>query len=447
MTIRNLPQNILALVPEGDIKIMANCVENPGNIRALAASIASGDTTATALVQRYLDRIAVVQPIAKPWREIDGERALAVAAQRDAQVKQGVVIGPLHGVPVGIKDIIDVAGLPTRCNCKAYEDRAPASGDAEVVLALKAAGAIIMGKLHTTEFAFFDPSPARNPHNTAHTPGGSSSGSGAAVSSGTVPLALGTQTMASVNRPAAYCGISAFKPSTRSVCGYGVNPLAPSYDTVGYYGWSVDDAVFAYESLSPFSAGAADGTARVLFLEDDLIKDAAPEMASAVAAQLSHIVELGYIVERTASPFPLSNMRFLHWNTMIFEAGRALVNLAEYPDELIGERLRAMIIEGQAISEEKYIAERAELNALRKTFFAAFAPNDVFLWPAAPGPAPEGLESTGEPKYIAPWTALGGPMVTMPIGKTLEGMPLGSILCGLPGEDLATGSLARAFCA
>ena len=447
MTIRNLPQNILALVPEGDIKIMANCVENPGNIRALAASIASGDTTATALVQRYLDRIAVVQPIAKPWREIDGERALAVAAQRDAQVKQGVVIGPLHGVPVGIKDIIYVAGLPTRCNCKAYEDRAPASGDAEVVLALKAAGAIIMGKLHTTEFAFFDPSPARNPHNTAHTPGGSSSGSGAAVSSGTVPLALGTQTMASVNRPAAYCGISAFKPSTRSVCGYGVNPLAPSYDTVGYYGWSVDDAVFAYESLSPFSAGAADGTARVLFLEDDLIKDAAPEMASAVAAQLSHIAELGYMVERTASPFPLSNMRFLHWNTMIFEAGRALVNLAEYPDELIGERLRAMIIEGQAISEEKYIAERAELNALRKTFFAAFAPNDVFLWPAAPGPAPEGLESTGEPKYIAPWTALGGPMVTMPIGKTLEGMPLGSILCGLPGKDLATGSLARAFCA
>ena len=447
MTIRNLPQNILALVPEGDIKIMANCVENPGNIRVLAASIASGDTTATALVQRYLDRIAVVQPIAKPWREIDGERALAVAAQRDAQVKQGVVIGPLHGVPVGIKDIIDVAGLPTRCNCKAYEDRAPASGDAEVVLALKAAGAIIMGKLHTTEFAFFDPSPARNPHNTAHTPGGSSSGSGAAVSSGTVPLALGTQTMASVNRPAAYCGISAFKPSTRSVCGYGVNPLAPSYDTVGYYGWSVDDAVFAYESLSPFSAGAADGTARVLFLEDDLIKDAAPEMASAVAAQLSHIAELGYMVERTASPFPLSNMRSLHWNTMIFEAGRALVNLAEYPDELIGERLRAMIIEGQAISEEKYIAERAELNALRKTFFAAFAPNDVFLWPAAPGPAPEGLESTGEPKYIAPWTALGGPMVTMPIGKTLEGMPLGSILCGLPGKDLATGSLARAFCA
>ncbi len=428
---------------------MANCVENPGNIRALAASIASGETTAMALVQRYLDRIAVVQPIAEPWREIDGERALSVAAQRDAQVKQGAVLGPLHGVPVGIKDIIDVAGLPTRCNCKAYQDRAPATGDAEVVLALKAAGAIVMGKLHTTEFAFFDPSPARNPHNTAHTPGGSSSGSGAAVSSGTVPLALGTQTMASVNRPAAYCGISAFKPSTRSVCGYGVNPLAPSYDTVGYYGWSVDDAVYAYESLSPFGPDAVtvDSTARVLFLEDDLISDADPEMAAAVAAQLSEIAEFGYKVERTASPFPFSKMGSLHWNTMIFEAGRALVNLAEYPDELIGARLRAMIAEGQAIPEEQYIAERAELNALRKTFFASFAPNDVFLWPAAPGPAPEGIQSTGEPKYIAPWTALGGPMVTMPIGKTKAGLPLGSILCGVPGMDLATGAVARAFCA
>lgn len=426
---------------------MANCVENPGNIRALAASIASGETTATTLVQRYLDRIEVVQPIAEPWCEIDGERALAVAEVRDAQAKQGVVLGPLHGIPVGIKDIIDVAGLPTRCNCKAYQDRAPATSDAEVVLALKSAGAIILGKLHTTEFAFFDPSPARNPHNTDHTPGGSSSGSSAAVSSGTVPMALGTQTMASLNRPAAYCGISAFKPTTRSMCGYGINPLAPSYDTVGFYGWSVDDAVYAYESLSPCGADTvrADRTSRVFFLEDDLIADASPEMAAAVDDQLAHIAGLGYKVERTASPLSFSKIGSLHWNTMTFEAGRALINLAEYPDELIGARLQAMIAEGQAISEERYITERAALDAARKTFFASFAPNDVFLWPAAPGPAPEGIHSTGEPKYIAPWTALGGPMVTMPIGKTSDGLPLGSILCGAPGTDFATGSVSRAF--
>tara|TARA_R110001599_G_scaffold318267_1_gene527847 strand:+ start:185 stop:1471 length:1287 start_codon:yes stop_codon:yes gene_type:complete len=428
---------------------MANCVENPGQIRALAASIKSGEVTATALVQRYLDRIDVVQPVAEPWREIDGERALTIAAQRDEQVKKGNILGPLHGVPVAVKDIIDVAGLPTRCNCKAYQDRAPATADAEIVLALKAAGAIILGKAHTTEFALFDPSPARNPHNTEHTPGGSSSGSAAAVASGTAPLALGTQTMASLNRPAAYCGIAAFKPSTRSVCGYGVNPLAPSYDTVGFYGWSVDDAVYAYESLSPYGSDAVDADAigRILFLEDDLIADADAEMASAVAEQLVQIGELGYKVERVSSPFPFSKIGTLHWNTMIFEAGRVLVNLAEYPDELIGERLRGAIAEGQAIPEEQYIAERAQLNEFRKTFFTSFALNDVFLWPAAPGPAPKGIQSTGEPKYIAPWTALGGPMVTVPIGKTSAGLPLGSILCGAPGTDLATGAIARAVSA
>ena len=293
---------------------MANCVENPGQIRALAASIKSGEVTATALVQRYLDRIDVVQPVAEPWREIDGERALTIAAQRDEQVKKGNILGPLHGVPVAVKDIIDVAGLPTRCNCKAYQDRAPATADAEIVLALKAAGAIILGKAHTTEFALFDPSPARNPHNTEHTPGGSSSGSAAAVASGTAPLALGTQTMASLNRPAAYCGIAAFKPSTRAVCGYGVNPLAPSYDTVGFYGWSVDDAVYAYESLSPYGSDAVDADAigRILFLEDDLIADADAEMASAVAEQLVQIGELGYKVERVASPFPFSKIGTLH---------------------------------------------------------------------------------------------------------------------------------------
>ena len=132
---------------------------------------------------------------------------------------------------------------------------------------------------------------------------------------------------------------------------------------------------------------------------------------------------------------------------MIFEAGRVLVNLAEYPDELIGERLRGAIAEGQMISEEQYIAERAQLNELRRNFFASFAPNDVFLWPAAPGSAPKGIQLTGEPKYIAPWTAFGGPMVTMPIGKTSAGLPLGSILCGAPGTDFATGAIARAISA
>ena len=227
---------------------MANCVQDPGRLRALAAAIRSKELSPSDLVQQYLERIDVVQPVAHPWRVVDVEGAIKVAAERTAQAERGEILGPLHGIPLGVKDIIDVAGLPTRCNCEALNYSPPAAADAEVVLSLKASGAIVIGKTHTTEFALFDPSPACNPHNTDHTPGGSSSGSGAAVASGTVPLALGTQTLASVNRPAAYCGISAFKPSTRSMSSFGVAPLAPSFDTIGFYGWTVDDAVYAYEA-------------------------------------------------------------------------------------------------------------------------------------------------------------------------------------------------------
>ena len=159
-------------------------------------------------------------------------------------------MGPLHGIPVGIKDIIHVEGFKTEFNCKAFKNTEISKLDSGVVLALRSAGAIILGKTHTTEFAFYDPSPARNPHNPNHTPGGSSSGSGSSVASGTVPMSVGTQTMASVNRPAIYCGISAFKPTNGLITTYGISPLAPSFDTPGFYGWSIADACYGYNSVS-----------------------------------------------------------------------------------------------------------------------------------------------------------------------------------------------------
>ena len=319
---------------------MTACVQNPGSIRDLAAGVASGETTATSLIERYLARIDEVQPLAAPWREVDSDRALQTAAKRDAQAKRGEFMGPLHGVPVGIKDIIDVAGLPTRCNSKALQDRAPAAADAELVLALKAAGAIVLGKVHTTEFAFFDPSPARNPHNIEHTPGGSSSGSGAAVASGTVPMALGTQTMASVNRPASYCGVAAFKPSTRSLSTFGASPLAPSYDTIGFYGWDVDSAVYAYEAVTALGpVAAASEKPCIVFLEDDLLSDADPEMSAAVAARLAAFESAGYTVECKAPPMPITRLVELHKSTMAFEAAGALAHLTGYPAGQIGERI------------------------------------------------------------------------------------------------------------
>ena len=426
---------------------MTSFVEDPGRLRDLAARIRAKEVSPVELVQRCLDRIDEVQPLAEPWREVDGEQALAVAHVREQQALRGEVLGPLHGIPFGVKDIIDVEGLPSRCNCQALEDRRPAQADAAVVQALKAGGAIALGKLHTTEFAFFDPSPARNPYNTAHTPGGSSSGSGAAVAAGTVPMSLGTQTMASLNRPAAYCGVSAFKPSSRSISTYGVSPLAPTFDTVGFYGWSVDDAVYAYEAAmdrdySPLGTTIARDDARVIVIEDELIADMSEGMRRAFMAKRDQLDDAGCRVETASAPVSFKRLGELHWNIMAYETGRSLAHVLDYPADKVGERIRNLIAEGQARPTETYFSERAELAVLQRQFFDAFDAADGFLWPAAPGPAPEGLTSTGDPRYIAPWTALGGPIITLPAGLS-DGMPVGCILGGAPGSDHALGDVAR----
>jgi aspartyl-tRNA(Asn)/glutamyl-tRNA(Gln) amidotransferase subunit A len=416
-----------------------NFAADPGRVRELAAAIAKKALSPVALVQRYLDRIAQADPQVQCWRQLDGERALAVAAEREREAASGKIRGPLHGVPVAIKDVIDVEGLPTRANSRSRGAIAPASNDAEIVLALKTKGAIVLGKVHTTEFAFFDPSPARNPHNIAHTPGGSSSGSAAAVSSGMAPMAVGTQTVASVNRPAAYCGISAFKPSTRSLSTFGLTPLGPSYDTPGFYGWSVDDATYVYEAIAPnffpVKAMAAASAKPAVCIPDDLhISDAIPEMKAALARTADAFARAGHVVERPKSPIAFERLFAIQRSTMTYEAGRALKYLLDAPAGTVGEKLSAHIRSGLDISSKQYLDERAEIDRMRETFFGSLKA-DVFLWPAAPGTAPEGLGWTGDPKYISPWTALGGPIVSLPTGLAGNGLPIGCILSARPGSD------------
>lgn len=429
-------------------KTDGNCVADPGRVRDLASAIARQQLSPVALVRRYLDRIAAADPQVQCWRQVDGERALAVAAERAREAAQGRIRGPLHGVPVAIKDIIDVEGLPTRANSRSRDAAPPARGDAEIVLALKTQGAIVLGKVHTTEFAFFDPSPARNPHSLAHTPGGSSSGSAAAVASGMAPMAVGTQTVASVNRPAAYCGISAFKPSTRSLSAFGITPLGPSYDTPGFYGWSVDDAVYVYEAIAPnfLQAASAPAAAKpaICIPDDPHIADAIPEMQAAVTRIADAFSRAGHAVERTKSPIPFERLFELQRHTMTYEAGRALAHLLDQPEGAIGPKLAAMIRDGLAIPGQLYLDERAEIDRMRATLFAALKA-DVFLWPAAPGTAPAGLGWTGDPKYISPWTALGGPIVSLPAGLAGNGLPIGCILSARPGADPAMCTWARSL--
>lgn len=422
-------------------------VADPGRVRLLANDIAGKRLSPVELVRHYLDRIAEADPHVQCWRQLDGERALAVAAEREKEAAGGLIRGPLHGIPVAVKDIIDVEGLPTRANSRSRADIKPATADAEVVLALRAQGAIVLGKVHTTEFAFFDPSPARNPHNLAHTPGGSSSGSAAAVAGGMAPIAIGTQTVASVNRPAAYCGIAAFKPSSRSLPTFGITPLAPSYDTAGFYGWSVDDATLAFEAAAPISmrgdAVKVDETPlRVAIPEDGHLNDAIPDMKAAHQRIADGFAKAGHRVERVASPIPFTKLFELQRSTMLFETGGALRYLLDAPQGSVGEKLLGAIRDGLGIPLSRYLDERAEIDRMRRTFFAEQSA-DLFLWPAAPGTAPEGLGWTGDPKYIAPWTALGGPIVTMPAGKAANGLPLGVIVAARPGRDAQMCTWAR----
>jgi aspartyl-tRNA(Asn)/glutamyl-tRNA(Gln) amidotransferase subunit A len=415
-----------------------SCVADPGRVRELAAAIAGKSLSPVALVRRCLDRIAAADPHVQCWREVDGERALAVAAERETEAAQGRIRGALHGVPVAIKDIIDVEGLPTRANSRSRASALPAGNDAEIVLALKAQGAIVLGKVHTTEFAYFDPSPARNPHNLAHTPGGSSSGSAAAVAAGMAPAAVGTQTVASVSRPAAYCGVGAFKPSTRSLSVFGITPLAPSYDTPGFYGWSVDDAVYVYEAVAPRflppNPAAPRAKVTVSIPEDPHTSDAIPEIKAVVDRLADAFATAGHKVERVKSPISFERLFTIQRSTMTYECGRALAHLLDQPAGMVGEKLVQNIRDGQAIPARQYLDERNEIDAMREAFFASMKA-DVFLWPATPATAPEGLGWTGDPKYISPWTALGGPIVTMPAGLADNGLPIAAILSSRPGTD------------
>lgn len=421
-------------------------VQDPGRLRAMHDAIRAGSITPVELVERFAKRIAEADAAIQAWVLLDFERAHTLAQQRTIEAREGRLRGALHGIPVAIKDVADVAGMPTRANSRSRDSIAPAAGDAEIVRALKAAGAIVIGKTHTTEYAYFDPSPARNPHHPGHTPGGSSSGSAAAVAAGMVPLALGTQTVASVNRPAAYCGIAAFKPSTGSLSGFGLTPLGPSYDTPGVFGWSVDDAVWAYEAIAPaFIPGGGEGAQapRLGVPLDAHLNDAEPDMLAAFEQTLGTLEAGGYHIERFASPIDFKRLFEIQRSTMLFEAGRALGFLREAPAGAVGAKLLEAIGLGQALPESQYLDERAEIRAMREQLLLATSAIDVFVWPATPGPAPQGLAWTGDPRFIAPWTALGGPIVSMPVGLGGAGLPLGVSLCGKPGSDRLLAGWAR----
>ena len=413
-----------------------------------AARMASGELSSEALVEACLERIAELEPSVRAWAFLEPERALEQARAADAARRAGKGTGPLHGVPVGLKDIIDTADMPTEHGSEAFKGRRP-ERDAACVAALRRSGAVVIGKTVTTELATLTPSRTRNPVNLAHTPGGSSSGSAAAVAAGMVPLGVGTQTGGSVIRPAAFCGVYGFKPTFGVIPRSGVLTQSPSLDTVGVFGRSVEDvalladALQAYDSRDPASLTTsrasllATATADwrlpplLAFVKTHAWKDADPathdafgELVDALGEHVSEVIldrttERGLAAAVTVQSVELA----AHYGPILDRA----------PD-LVSQQLTARIEEGRRVRGVDYFSALDARENLYRVAQEIFTDYGTILTPAAPGPAPKDHGTTGSPVFCAFWTYLGVPAVTLPLLEA-GGMPMGVQLVGPRGDD------------
>ena len=414
-----------------------------------ARAIRDGAVSAEELVEACLARIRDADPAIEAWTFLDPEHARAQALARDADRREGRAIGPLHGVPVGIKDIFDTADMPTEDGTVLHAGRTPAR-DAAAVAMLRASGAIVMGKTVTTECATYTPGKTRNPHNPAHTPGGSSSGSAAAVAAGMVPLALGSQTNGSVIRPAAFCGVFGFKPTHGLIPRSGVLKLSRTLDHVGVFARSIEDIALICESLVGFDAADLDTRPRarpafqsvaaeepplpplLAFARTPLWERADPELREAFGELVEHLGDR--VVELD---LPAITGEALAWHRTIMEAEMAANLDAEWTRgrDKLSPSLRAQLERGRAVLAFDYQQALARIPFINAGFEEIFERCDAILTPAAPGTAPKGLEATGDPSFCSLWTRAGMPAISLPLMQGENGLPIGVQLVGPRGAD------------
>jgi Asp-tRNA(Asn)/Glu-tRNA(Gln) amidotransferase A subunit family amidase len=415
--------------------------------REAAEAIRRGTITSEDLVRACLERIRERDPQVEAWAHLDADHALAQALAADAARREGKGVGPLHGVPVGIKDIIDTADMPTEHGSPFFKGRQPYA-DAACVAALREAGAVIMGKTVTTELATLTPSKTRNPHNPEHTPGGSSAGSAAAVASGMVPLALGTQTAGSVIRPAAFCGVVGYKPTFGLIPRKGVLIQSHTLDTVGVMGRTVEDVALAGDCLirpDPEDAASCPRSRPNLLataLEDPplpplfvFLETPAWNIASDVTKEAfaELVAELGAQVRKLDV---ISLERAMEAHRLIQGAENAAYYgpiLERAPDK-ISAGLRARLETGARVPVADYVRALMSRDKVYAIVEELFIDYTAILTPAAPGPAPRGLGSTGDPAFNGLWTYLGTPAVTLPLLEA-EGLPIGVQLIGARRDD------------
>ena len=412
------------------------------SLRALAQQIGAGALSSEALVEACLARIAARDEVVRAWTHLDGERALAQARARDREAPRG----PLHGIPFGIKDNIDTADLPTEYGSPIYRGHRPAA-DAAVVAQLRAAGAVILGKTATAEFATFTPTTTTHPLDPNRSPGGSSSGSAAAVADAMAPAALGTQTMGSVIRPASYCGIVGMKPSFGAISRIGIKVLAETLDTIGFFCADIDDAALLLSVLARYdddtAAAEAPARLRVGVFANPYQDQIEPAMVDAVAAAGERLAAAGAEVSAVGEQSLCVAAVDAHWAITHFEMGASLADEWQRHGELLSPRLAEIVTTGMAWPRADYLAALATAARARDWAARVFADVDVLIDVAAPGEAPVGLESTGDPLFNRLWTLLGLPVLTLPAATGPSGMPLGIQLVGRFNGDAVLIATAR----
>jgi len=408
-----------------------------------------GRATVQELVESCSARVAALEPRIQAWEWFDASRAMAEAEERAGGILADL---PLFGIPVGVKDIINTRGIPTRMGSRIFAGHVP-THSAWVVRRLEALGGLVMGKSVTTEFAYRQPGKTRNPWNPAHTPGGSSSGSAAAVAAGFVPVAIGTQTLGSVIRPAAFCGVVGYKPSFGAISRNGIHPFSATLDTVGVFARSVADASWFGACLmgldSRDEATAVKGAAKLLRVPLEplaapprLAVVKTPKWPLATEAQRNHFGDCVAALKNAGAAtreVPLPRAFDDAWeNVMVIlarDAARSFASIESRHRIRLSPPLIALLDRGHRISPDEYAKARLRREEYRRWLDGLFDGCDAIVTIPATGEAPEGLANTGDATFCSLWTQTGLPAVTIPSGRGPRGLPLGLQVVGRYRED------------
>ncbi len=414
-----------------------------------AQQIRNGELSSALYVRACLEHIEAREKTVRAWIHIDPEYAVEQARRADEFRQTGADLGPLHGLPVGVKDIIDTHDMPTECGTPLFAGRQP-TGDAQAVAALREAGAIILGKTVSTELAVYSPGKTTNPNDPARTPGGSSSGSAAAVAANMVPLALGSQTNGSMIRPASYCGVYGFKPSFGAISRQGVLSLSRALDTIGVFARCVEDLALVTEPLVGYDVRDPDTRLRArphlvatamsepplapnLVFVKSPVWDQADEDVHGAFTELADLLS-GHCDE-IELPELFGSAVGWHRTIMYADLAKGLGRLYEDGKDKLSTRLRGMIEEGQGCLAIEYNRALDMIDVLYAGLAQVFDRYDAIITPATTGEAPLGLDSTGDPVFCTLWTLMGLPAVSLPLLQGSNNMPIGVQLVGARNDD------------